>query len=160
MSYKTKYVSYHKIIQNLEYYQQSQSGVGLNSFGHGNIYEFSMNESGSTTVYPLMFVTPQLVSYDQNLTTYTLQIIFADRINDDMSNQVDVVSDMSIQAKRFISYIVRGMNQNPALFDKMDTVLPINALPFLERFNDYVGGISIDIPIVIFEYIDACDYYN
>jgi hypothetical protein len=155
-----QYVSYHKIIQNLEYYQQSQVGIGLNSFGHGNIYEFSMNQSGSTTVYPLMFITPQLVSYDQNTTTYTLQIIFADRINDDMSNQIDVISDMSIQAKRFISYIVRGMNQNPALYDKMDTILPISALPFLERFNDYVGGISIDIPILIFEYIDACDYYD
>jgi hypothetical protein len=155
-----QYVSYHKIIQNLEYYQQSQVGIGLNSFGHGNIYDFSMNQSGSTTVYPLMFITPQLVSYDQNTTTYTLQIIFADRINDDMSNQIDVISDMSIQAKRFISYIVRGMNQNPALYDKMDTILPISALPFLERFNDYVGGISIDIPILIFEYIDACDYYD
>ena len=155
-----QYVSYHKIIQNLEYYQQSQVGVGLNSFGHGNIYEFSMNASGGTAVYPLMFVSPQNVSYDMNTTTYTVQILFADRINDDMSNQVDVVSDMSIQAKRFISYIVRGMNQTPNLYDKMDTTLPIVGLPYLERFNDYVGGISIDIPIVVFEYIDACDYYD
>ena len=155
-----QYVSYHKIIQNLEYYQQSQVGVGLNSFGHGNIYEFSMNASGGTAVYPLMFVSPQNVSYDMNTTTYTLQILFADRINDDMSNQVDVLSDMSIQSKRFISYIQRGMNQNPPLFDIMDNTMPVTGIPFLERFNDYVGGISMDISITIFEYIDACDYYE
>jgi hypothetical protein len=155
-----QYVSYHKIIQNLEFYQQSQTGIGLNSFGHGNIYEFSMNASGGTAVYPLMFVSPQNVSYDMNTTTYTLQILFADRINDDMSNQVDVLSDMSIQSKRFISYIQRGMNQNPPLFDIMDNTMPVTGIPFLERFNDYVGGISMDISITIFEYIDACDYYE
>ena len=155
-----QYVSYHKIIQNLEYFQQSQVGIGLNSFGHGNIVDFSMNQSGSTTVYPLMFVSPQNVSYDMNTTTYTLQILFADRINDDMSNQVDVLSDMSIQAKRFISFIQRGMNQDPPLFDIMDNTMPVTGIPFLERFNDYVGGISLDISIQIFEYIDACDYYE
>jgi hypothetical protein len=155
-----QYVSYHKIIQNLEDYQKSQVGIGLNSFGHGNIVEFGNVGSGMTPTYPFMFVTPQLVSYDENITTYTVQIIFADRINDDMSNQIDVVSDMSIQAKRFISYIVRGMNQSPDLYSKMDTILPVAGAPFLERFNDYVGGISIDIPLVIFEYIDACDYYD
>ena len=107
-----------------------------------------------------MFISPQNVSYDMNTTTYTLQILFADRINDDMSNQIDVISDMSIQAKRFISFIQRGMNQDPALFDIMDNTMPVTAIPFLERFNDYVGGVSMDINIVIFEYIDACDYYS
>jgi hypothetical protein len=155
-----EYVSFHKIIQNLEYYQQSQVGIGLNTFGYGNLYEFSMNNSGITSTYPLMFVTPQNVSYDQNTTTYTLQVIFADRINDDMSNQIDVVSDMSIQLKRFISFIKRGMNQNPDLYGKMDCNIPSTGLPFLERFNDYVGGVSLDIEITIFEYIDACDYYE
>ena len=155
-----EYVSFHKIIQNLEYYQQSQVGIGLNSFGYGNLYEFSMNQSGSTTVYPLMFVSPQPVSYNMNTTTYTLQVIFADRINDDMSNQIDVVSDMSIQLRRFISFIKRGMNQNPDLYGKMDCNIPSTGLPFLERFNDYVGGVSLDIEITIFEDINACDYYE
>jgi hypothetical protein len=154
-----EYVSFHKIIQNLEYYQQSQIGIGLNSFGYGNLYEFSMNQSGNTTVYPLMFVNPQSLSYDTNTTRYTLQIIFADRINDDLSNQIDVVSDMSIQLKRFISFIQRGMNQDPDLYNKMDCVIPSTGLPFIERFNDYVGGVSLDIEITIFEDINACDYY-
>jgi hypothetical protein len=77
-----------------------------------------------------------------------------------MSNQIDVLSDMSIQSKRFISYIQRGMNQDPPLFDIMDNTMPVTGIPFLERFNDYVGGISMDINITIFEYIDACDYYS
>jgi hypothetical protein len=66
---------------------------------------------------------------------------------------------MSIQMKRFVSFIKRGMNQNPDLYDKMDSNLPITGIPFMERFNDYVGGISLDIEVTIFEDINACNYY-
>ncbi len=54
-----EYVSYHKIIQLFQDYQVSQQGIGLNSFGHGNIVMFGMTESGMTPTYPFMFVTPQ-----------------------------------------------------------------------------------------------------
>jgi len=107
-----------------------------------------------------MFVTPQNISYDENIITYTMQLIFADRINDDMSNEIDVVSDMDIQARRFMSYIRRGMNQDPPLWNYMDCNLPLTGLPFLERFNDYVGGISIDMEVIIRTDINACDYYE
>jgi hypothetical protein len=42
----------------------------------------------------------------------------------------------------------------------MDCNLPITAIPFLERFDDYVGGIAVDIEIIVFEDINACDYYE
>jgi hypothetical protein len=155
-----EYVSYHKIIQLFQDYQVSQQGIGLNSFGHGNIVMFGMTESGMTPTYPFMFVTPQNISYDENIITYTLQLIFADRINDDMSNEIDVISDMDIQARRFMSYIRRGMNQNPPLWNYMDCNLPLTGLPFLERFNDYVGGITIDMEVIIRTDINACDYYE
>jgi hypothetical protein len=155
-----QYVTYHKIIKLLELFQQSQENIGLNSFGHGNLVDFGMTQSGMTPVYPFMFVSPQSVSQDENITTYTLQILFGDRINFDMSNEIDVISNMSIQAKRFISYIKRGFNQNPDLYSRMDCNLPITAIPFLERFDDYVGGIAVDIEIIVFEDINACDYYE
>jgi hypothetical protein len=155
-----EYVSYHKIIQLFQDYQISQEGIGLNSFGHGNVVMFGMTESGMTPTYPFMFVTPQNISYDENIITYTLQLIFADRINDDMSNEIDVISDMDIQARRFMSYIRRGMNQDPPLWNYMDCNLPLTGLPFLERFNDYVGGITIDMEVIIRTDINACDYYE
>lgn len=155
-----EYVSYHKIIQLFQDYQVSQQGIGLNSFGHGNIVMFGMTESGMTPTYPFMFVTPQNISYDENIITYTLQLIFADRINDDMSNEIDVISDMDIQARRFMSYIRRGMNQTPPLWNYMDCNLPLTGLPFLERFNDYCGGITIDMEVIIRTDINACDYYE
>ena len=155
-----EYISYHKIIQLFENYQISQKGIGLNSFGHGNIVDFGMTNSGVTPTYPFMFVTPQQISYNENTTNWTIQVIFADRIHDDMSNEIDVISDMSIQAKRFISYIRRGFDQDPPLYDFMDCTLPVGSNPFMERFNDYVGGVSLNLEITVFEDINACDYYD
>ena len=154
-----EYVSYHKIIQLIEDYQISQEGIGLNSFGHGNIVEFGASPSGNTPTYPFLFATPISVSYDENITTWTIQLIFADRINDDLSNEIDVISDMSIQAKRFMSYIKRGFNQTPDLYNRLDCNLPVTAQPIMERFNDFIGGVSLDIEIIVFEDINACDYY-
>ena len=154
-----EYVSYHKLIKLFEEYQVSQEGVGLNSFGHGNIVMFGMTESGMTPTYPFMFVTPKLVTYDENIVTYSFDIIFADRINDDMSNEIDVISDMDIQSRRFMSYIKRGMNQTPALFDFMDFNFTQNGAPFIERFNDFCGGVSLNMDVIVFNDINACDYY-
>jgi hypothetical protein len=67
---------------------------------------------------------------------------------------------MDIQARRFMSFIKRGMNQTPDLYNKMDIVLPTNAVPFQERFNDFVGGVALDCNFVVFTDINACDYYE
>jgi hypothetical protein len=156
-----EYVSIHKIVSLIKQYQQSQVGIGLNSFGFGNIVEFgNTDNTGMTPTYPFVFVTPQNIAYEENIVTYNMSLIFADRINDDLSNEVDVVSDMDIQARRFMSFIKRGMNQNPDLYDKMDIVLPTNAVPFQERFNDFVGGVALDCSFVVFTDINACDYYG
>jgi hypothetical protein len=156
-----EYVSIHKIVSLIEQYQQSQVGIGLNSFGFGNIVEFgNTDNTGMTPTYPFVFVTPQNISYEENIVTYNMSLIFADRINDDLSNEVDVISDMDIQARRFMSFIKRGMNQTPDLYDKMDIVLPTNGVPFQERFNDFVGGVALDCAFVVFTDINACDYYE
>jgi hypothetical protein len=156
-----EYVSIHKIVSLIEQYQQSQVGIGLNSFGFGNIVEFgNTDNTGMTPTYPFVFVTPQNISYEENIVTYNMSLIFADRINDDLSNEVDVISDMDIQARRFMSFIKRGMNQTPDLYDKMDIVLPTNGVPFQERFNDFVGGVALDCSFIVFTDINACDYYE
>jgi hypothetical protein len=156
-----EYVSLYKIVSLIKQYQESQVGIGLNSFGFGNIVEFgNTDNTGMTPTYPFVFVTPQNISYEENIVTYNMSLIFADRINDDLSNEVDVISDMDIQARRFMSFIKRGMNQTPDLYDKMDIVLPTNGVPFQERFNDFVGGVALDCSFVVFTDINACDYYE
>lgn len=147
-----QYVTYHKILDFIKNYQEQ--AVGLNSFGHGDLVYFATTNSG-TTVYPLVFVTPQQITYDENITQYQLSIIFGDIVNTDLSNQEDVLTDMSIQAKRFISQFKRGQ-----FIEKMDITLPVLSTPFIERFNDHIGGVVLDCQITVFEDLNACDYYE
>lgn len=145
------YVDFHKIIEYLK--QAQENSPRLNNFGVGDVVYF-LNDSGTTVTYPFLYVTPINIAYDENTTTYSLQLIFADIMNTDLSNEVDVVSDMSLEARYFLSQIKRGF-----LDDKVDVVLPANAQSFFERFNDHVGGVVLSADIVVFEDINACDPY-
>jgi hypothetical protein len=153
-----QYVTYHKILDLCEQFQ-IQSPI-LKSFGYGNLVDFGKNTSGTTTQYPFMFMVPQSITYDENTTSYQFSILFADILNTDLDNEKDVVSDMSLQARRFISYIKRGMNANPDLYNYMDIQMGVQAIPFQERFNDHTAGVAIQANIIVFEDINACDYYE
>lgn len=152
------YVTYHKILDLCEDFQ-IQSPI-LKSFGYGNLVDFGKNTSGTTTMYPFMFMVPQSITYDENTTTYQFSILFADILNTDLDNEKDVVSDMSLEARRFISYIKRGMNQNPPLYNYMDIQMPVQAIPWQERFNDHTAGVALQANLIVFEDINACDYYE
>lgn len=149
------YVTFQKIIELLEGYQK-QSPI-LNSFGFGNLVDFGKSFTGTTQTpaYPYMFVVPNSVEYAENTTTYQVTILFADILNTDVDNELSAVSDMSLQARRFVSYIRRGN-----LMDYMDIQMPAQALPFMERFNDHTAGVALTANIIVFEDINACDYYE
>ena len=102
-----------------------------------------------------MFVVPLSVSYDQNTTTYQLSCIFADRLNETLDNEKDAVSDMSLASRQLLSEIWRGNLQ-----DFFYATLPVNGQPFMERFNDYVAGIAIDLNLTVMEDINACPQWE
>lgn len=156
-----QFVTFHDIINILETFQQS-SPI-LNSFGYGNLVDFGRTVSGETqnqvVEYPYLFAVPQSIIYAENTTTYQMSIIFADIINTDFMNQKDIISNMSLEAKRLLSYIKFGQNTFPEIYNSFDVELPSNAIPFLERMSDHVAGVALDLNIIVFEVLDACDYY-
>lgn len=153
-----QYVTFHKILDLLQSFQED-SPI-LNSFGYGNLVDFGRTISGSTTpMYPFMFVVPQNITYNENTTTYGLTLLFADILNTDLTNEKDCVSDMSLQARRFLSYVKRGMVTAPDLYNNLDVDLPQQALPFMERMSDHIAGVALNLNLVVFEDINACDYY-
>ena len=147
------YITFHKIVDLIQDYQEQSPR--LKSFGYGDIVYFMNNVSGTTTQYPFLFLTPLNINYNENTTQYQMSLIFADIVNTDLTNEKDVVSDMSLEARRFLSYIKRG-----DLMDFFDTDLPANAIPFFEKFNDHVGGVVLDLFITVFEDINACDPFE
>jgi hypothetical protein len=155
------YITYHKVLDFIESFQE-QSPI-MNSFGYGNLVDFGRTVSGdtqnATVEYPFLFAVPINISYNENTTEYQMSLIFADILNTDLMNEKEVISDMSLQARRFISYIKRGIRTFPELYENFDLELPIQAIPFMERFGDHVAGVAIDVNLIVFEDINACDYY-
>lgn len=153
-----EYVTFHTILDLIQDFQE-QSPI-MNSFGYGNLVDFSRTISGQTAQYPYLFCVPQSIIYDENTTTYQLTLLFADILDTTLDNEKDAVSDMSLEARRFLSYVKRGIQTFPEIYNNMDLQLPVSALPYMERMGDHVAGVAIDVPLIVFEDINACNYYE
>jgi len=152
-----EYTTFHKVLDYLQYFQE-QSPM-LNTFGYGNLVDFGKNVSGSSVNYPFLFVVPQAIEYQENMTIYSVTMIFADILNWDLSNEKDCVSDMSMEAKRFLAYLKYGQNTLPTLYNNIDVNMPVQAIPFFERFGDHVAGVAMEVPLIVYDTLDSCDYY-
>jgi len=152
-----QYITFHKLIKLYELWVMNSPQ--MKTFGFGNLVDFSQNEE-QPVQYPYMFVVPQNMTYGENTTQYSFSILFTDILHADNSNEMEIISDMSLEARRFLSYIKRGFDQTPPLYDYMDVQLDANALPFMERFGDHVAGVALQANITVFEDINACDYYE
>jgi len=157
-----QYVSFHTVLDLIEKFQQ-ESPI-LNTYGYGNLVDFTRTISGDTqntpVRYPYLFAVPMTVEYSENTTIYQVSLIFTDIINTDYMNEKDIISDMSLQARRFLSYVKRGIQTFPELYDNFDIELPVQAIPFMERMGDHVAGVAMDVNLIVFEDINACDYYS
>jgi hypothetical protein len=156
-----EYISFHKVLDYIEQFQE-QSPI-MNSYGYGNLVDFTRTISGDTqnspVKYPYLFAVPQTIEYSENTTIYQVSLLFTDIINTDYMNEKDIISDMSLQARRFLSYIKRGIETFPELYNNFDIELPVQAIPFMERMGDHVAGVAMDVNLIVFEDINACDYY-
>ena len=142
-------ITYSKIIKELKKFQE-QSPF-LKSFGQGNLVDFGKDDENETPLYPMMFVIPTSVEYNDNTTTYGLQVIIADRLNDDLEGNEYIISDCQQIGRDLIGQIKRGF-----LFDVMDITYPVISQPFQERFNDVLAGISMDLSVEVDDGNDVC----
>jgi len=132
----------------------------INNYGFGNLVDFSRRtEKDDDVKYPLLFITPQNVSYNKSTTEYTITVVFADILQEGYEDGKNVISNMSLLAKDLLSYItLPPANPNSlSLMDYFDIDFPVSAIPFVERFNDYVGGVSMDLTIRVVDGLNVCD---
>jgi hypothetical protein len=123
--------------------------IQINTFGYGQEFEQQALEG---VVYPLLWVIPtayQISGVDNN---YSYQVLIADRVRKDETNEVDVDSDMDIVMKDLIAYLYKYTRQNEL---ELPDSFTIN--PFWEKWSDEVTGVYTDIIIQdTFDY-DACN---
>lgn len=139
--------NYKQIIQDLSgmaYYHPQ-----INSFGFGDITQITMDiETEKEPVYTKMYVIPGNVRLDENRLLYDFSIIILDQINDDYSNQRDVMSDTLEVAKDIFTIIYQSYTAEYGDFSLYYTPeWGPNVTPFLERFETILGGWTMNITL-------------
>jgi hypothetical protein len=140
-------VNYKQLIQDLSgiaYYHPQ-----INSFGYGDITQITMDiETKQEPVYTKMYVVPGEVVLAQNRLDYNFSIIILDQINDDYSNQQDVMSDTLEIAKDVFTILYQSYTATYGDFSvDYEPLWGSNVLPFLERFETVLGGWTLNITI-------------
>ena len=121
-----QYVTYKKFIDKLQEFADRHPQV--NSFGFGNLVEFGKDVDNTAPLYPLVFVVPQTLSYSENFTNYTVQVIIADRLNEDNEGSVSAISNMQMVGRDLLGQFYL----NPQWRDFGSINYPIAGQPFLE----------------------------
>jgi hypothetical protein len=121
----------------------------INSFGYGDITQITMDiETEQEPVYTKMYVVPGSVRLDENRLLYDFSIIILDRINEDYSNQRDVMSDTLEISKDIFTIIYQSYTPEYGDFSLFYTPeWGPNVTPFLEAYETILGGWTMNITL-------------
>jgi len=130
-------VNYKEIIEDMR--EIADKHLQINSFGFGDITQITMDvETKQEPKYKKMYVIPSTVSLQQNELATTLSIIILDQINDDYSNQQDVLNDCLEICKDIFTVLY---------LSEYETVWGASCIPFIERFETILGGFTLNVTL-------------
>jgi hypothetical protein len=130
----------------------------IQSFGFGDLKQCTNDIiTKQEPRYQRMYVVPDRVTLNQNEIKYNFNVIIMDRVEDDLSNLEEVMSDTLETAKDiwtifYLSYTQQQGEFSNIIQGEWDPTL----VPFTERFETVLGGWTLQISLVApFDY-NAC----
>ena len=139
----------------------------LNSFGFGAVGDFqylnqSRDKEENTTfnppIYPLLYVVPNDVRQKFNYMEYSFDIIVADVVERSLFNQTDLLSDTNQILDDIISQFRLSVTQSLGNFNALYYLdNPIVCTPFLEQYDDLLGGWTATLNIQVMTPLNRCD---
>jgi hypothetical protein len=111
----------------------------LNSFGFGDIKQLTNDIiTKQEPVYPRLYVVPETTRFDQNHMHITFNMVVADQLEEDMSNQQDVLSDTleiikDLYSKMYLSQYEVDWNASVS--------------PFLEQYETTLAGWTLTVSL-------------
>ena len=127
----------------------------INSFGFGDLAQCTNDiVTKQEPEYTRMYVVPGDVKLDENYLNYRFSIIIMDRVDDDQSNQAEVMSDtlrtiMDVWTVLLQSYTAAQGDFSWYLVVEENP----DVIPFLERFETILGGWTLNVSFqVAFDY--------
>lgn len=130
-------VNYKQLIDDMD--EIARAHEQINSFGYGDITQLTMDvETKVEPEYPRFYIVPGETTLNQNELSYNLQMIFADRLEDDYSNQRDVMNDMLEIAKDVFTVLY---------LSEYESEWNATVEPFLESYETILAGWTLNVTI-------------
>jgi hypothetical protein len=130
-------VNYKQLIDDMEEIARAHEQV--NSFGYGDITQLTMNvDTEKEPEYPRFYIVPGDTTLNESELSYNLQMIFADRLEDDYSNQRDVMNDMLEIAKDVFTVLY---------LSEYESEWNATVEPFLESYETILAGWTLNVTI-------------
>lgn len=138
-------------------YKQLLNDLGLIAMNHNQIMSFGYGDLSQITndiethlepLYVRMYIVPGSTIFNQGSIQYNLSIIICDRVEDDLSNQVDILSDTLEIAKDIFTILHNSYGDEFGNFTEYyEPQFGSSVVPFLERFDTILGGWTLNISI-------------
>jgi hypothetical protein len=139
----------------------------IQSFGFGKMDEFTYwnemrlkeyNEHFNSPYYPYFFVVPQDVTQKFGFMEYKFTFIISDIIQRDLENQVDVLSDTLQIMDDILGQFRLSVTESLGNFNNLYYLnTPITCTPFLEKYDDLLGGWVAEVMIEVEIPLNRCD---
>lgn len=131
----------------------------IKSFGFGDFKQITNDIlTKQEPLYPRMYVVPENVEFNTNHIHFNFGMVFMDRVEDDLSNLEEVMSDTLELATDVWTIFWQSYTYEQGDFSKVvvgDWNPDVH--PFTERFNTVLGGWTLHIKMSIpFDY-NSCD---
>lgn len=127
----------------------------IESFGFGDLAQCTNDiVTKQEPKYTRMYIVPGNVQLNENHIHYRLSIIIMDKVDDDQSNQSEVMSDTLAIVMDVWTILLQSYTAAQGDFS-WDIVVDENpdVIPFLERFETILGGWTLNLSFqVAFDY--------
>lgn len=128
----------------------SETNPFIKRFGSGEMNEIEV-DGPTSQLYPLMWITPQLVDINENSLEWTFRLMIFEIDDIDDSKQQLILSNC---LQILVDVIKTFKNE---IDDDVTISTPSSAIPFTHRFVDYCTGWYSDIKIITNADNSPCD---
>ena len=113
------------------------------------------NDTHRETVYPLFYINPQTVVSSSGSKTFTVNMMVLDIVNQDLSNETDVMSDCDQIGDDIVAALMFP-NVTPLIKPEYTIIQSVTKTFVSEKYDDIVSAVIFSLQVIIPEDINRC----
>ena len=121
----------------------------IKSWGYGPLSELVEPKSGNETNYPYAFLQPTNHTLSTGQKTYRFNLIMMEMCNDTQDEVIQAQSNCEQYIQDVLAHIYYH-------YDKYDFKLNVSLVPFQEKYDDTVSGMTAQMELIVPNILNDC----